>query len=441
MLDSCLNTVRAMLLAGLLFVLTITSAIAQGVNDSWTSELASIEEITTHFSDQGELDNAARQYVAFETIHFALEEKVGSRIYSNEVTSREKAALDAFREAKNDVEMAMYSKYQKADNAKYMDYQQRRADFRSDESNLYEILDRFAPPLVAVMAPKIAAQASDRRQSVARKLDRVVQGALWLAFWTFLAIIFLYLLVGSWRDKRIKLGVEVEDLDDMTIITYKPGKHGPVAAMSIYPLYINIVLFMATVSVGLIFMLAAAERSEWFQNLMSVPLPNFMRILFYKAFWVGLGLFIVFAPWWLLAIANFRRRRPEKIVVTPDAIIVGRNTYVLDSLRSFYAWGYGDGSSQPADERADIVVAGGNAGARAAAAGAMHGAAIRESAGLFARKVGRVGNQVVGEFGEQKHVLAKWLPSVRSTIVADEIEKAIQRLRGRDSSPATAEIQ
>jgi len=101
-----------------------------------------------------------------------------------------------------------------------------------------------------------------------------------------LSIIYLYLLLGSWHDKRTRRGVEVENFDDKTIITYKPGKHGPIAAMSIHPLYINIVLFMATISVGLIFMLAAAERSEWFQNFLNLPMPRIMQILFYKAFWV-----------------------------------------------------------------------------------------------------------------------------------------------------------
>lgn len=410
----------------MLILKTISPASAQDIDDGWTAQIAPVEEIAAYYSDGDELDNAARQYVAYETIWRGIDERLGQRFYSGQVTARERAVLDAYREAKNDNDLAMHSKYQKADNAKYLDYQQRRADFRSDGENLNDLLTRFAPPLYSAMQPLIAQQS--RWQ--AKRLDREVREGLWLSFWAFLVFIFLYLLVGSWRDRRTQYGVQVDSSDDRTIITYKPGKHGPVAALSIYPLYINIVLFMATLSVGLIFMLAAAERSEWFQNFMNTPIPSFMNIMFYKAFWVGLGLIIMIAPWWLLAISNFRRRKARKIAVTRDAIIVGRKTYMLELLRNFYVWGYGDGSAQPGDGQAAVFVAGGNAAARAAAAGAMHGAAIRDAAGLFKRKAGRVGNKVIGEFGEQNHALAKWLPEARATIVADEIENAIRRHRG-----------
>ena len=167
---------------------------------------------------------------------------------------------------------------------------------------------------------------------------------------------------------------------------------------------------------------------------MRTPQPAFLDILMYRAFWVGLGLLIMIAPWWLLAIANFRRRKPRKIAVTRDAILVGKNTLMLNMLRNFFTWGYGDGSAQPGGDSSDVIIVGGNAAGRAAASGAMHGAAIREAAGLFKRKLGRVGNQVIGEFGEQNVVLAKWLPATRAEIVGEEIEKAIMRHR----EPASA---
>ena len=413
----------------ILLALISSTTFAQTIYDAWTEQVASVEEIAAYYSDGDELDNAARQYVAYETIWRGIEEILGERIYSGQITASERAVWDAFRDAKNDTDLAMHSKYQQADNEKYQDFLQRRADFRSDRKNLDDVIARFAPPIYKVMQPIIAEQA--RWQ--AKRLDNNLRYSLWAAFWGFLGLTFFYLLFGSLRDKFTKYGVAVEASDDMTVITYKPGKHGPIAALSIYPLYINIVLFMATLSVGFIFMFAAAERSEWFQDLMRTPQPAFLDILMYKAFWVGLGLMIMIAPWWLLAIANFRRRRKRKIAVTRDAVTVGRKTYMLNDLRSFYSWGYGDGSARQGDTQSDVIVVGGNAAGRAAASGAMHGAAIRQSANLFKRKVGRVGNQVIGEFGERKEVLAKWLPKARALIVTDEIDKAIRRHRTEDS--------
>lgn len=119
--------------------------------------------------------------------------------------------------------------------------------------------------------------------------------------------------------------------------------------------------------------------------------------------------------------------------MTCDAIIAGRDTFVLDMMGSFYVRGYGDGSPESGSRAPDIVMAGGNAAGRAAASGAMHATAIQDSAGLFKRKVGRVSNKIVADYGEQQITLAKWLPWKRAEMLHAEIVNALERLGGDES--------
>ena len=177
----------------ILLMLVFSTAPAQTIRDTWTEQIASVEEIAAYYSDGDELDNAARQYVAYETIWRGIEERLGARIYSGQMTARERAVWDAFRDAKNDTDLAMHSKYQKADNDKYQDYLQRRADFRSDRRNLDDVIARFAPPIYKVMQPIIEQQAQWR----GKRLDNNLRYSLWAAFWGFLGFTFLYLLVGD----------------------------------------------------------------------------------------------------------------------------------------------------------------------------------------------------------------------------------------------------
>ena len=406
-----------------------SAASAQNIDDSWTSELPPVQDVLDYYTDGDELDVAAQRFVAFETIHRGVQLRIGPRVNTNGWTPREKAALDTYREARKEVNDVISDKYSESDIDRYQDYQQRRFDFRSDASFRYDVVQRFAPVLAGVLNPYIASEAGRSSAQAARRLGQNFRAAVFVLSVSTISIFFLYLLIGSWRDKRVSNGVTVEEQESHTLIRYKPGKHGPVAALSIYPLYINIVLFLLTLSVGLIFLFVAVENNEAFNAFMDRNVPDFMVVIIYPEFWIALGLILLFAPWWGLAIANFRRRKTRQIAVTADAIVVGSKTYLLDGLREFYVWGYGDGSPDAGDGGSDIIVGGGNAAARAAVSGAMHAAAIQDSAGLFRRKVGRVSNEIIGEFGEQKHVLAKWLPWKRAVILAEEIGKAIERQR------------
>jgi len=412
---------------GAVLALGYCVAAAQPIDDSWTSELPPVQDIIDYYSDGDELDVAARRFVALETIHKGVQLKVGRRLNTNGWTTREKAALDRYREARKAVNEEISDKYRESDNERYQDYLQRRFDVRSDAANQNDIVQRFAPVLSSVLMPYIAEQTSQRSALAKRRVNRSVTSILQLVFGASISLIFVYLLVGSWRDKKVENSVMKEERDGHTILTYLPGKHGPVAALSIYPLYINVVLFLLTLSVGLIFLFVALENNEAFNAFMEKYTPDFMVIIIYPEVWIAIGLILLFAPWWFLAIANFRRRKPRKIAVSSAGIAVGSKTYLLENLRKFYVWGDGDGSSEENSGGSSFIVGGGNAAASAAAAGAMHSAAIQDSANLFQRKLGRVSNVVIGEFGEQKYVLAKWLPLRRAMILADEIENAIAR--------------
>ena len=81
----------------LLLALGLSTASAQHINDAWTEQISSVEEIAAYYSDGDELDNAARQYVAYETVWRGIEEILSDRIYRGNITARERAVWDALQ--------------------------------------------------------------------------------------------------------------------------------------------------------------------------------------------------------------------------------------------------------------------------------------------------------------------------------------------------------
>jgi hypothetical protein len=391
-------------------------ASAQGIDSAWIDDVASAEEISAYYSGDGELEDAARQSVALHTLYrysgLAIREKIG-----RDWTAREEAYREDLDVAETAIDDRIRERYGRA-SAEYLEYQDIKNAFRNDARNRLDILERFAPPIAAIMKADLDAEVM--RQAAFRQ-----KGAIGGLIIISAAIAFVYLLVTSIADKRNSFGLSVEETDDKTIVRYKPGRHGVSTVFAVYGSYIAVGLFVGVLAAIAAVMFAVSRDYEWMEQ----PIPEWLLPVFTEDFWWIVLLVLLATPIWLLAIANFARRRQQEVVITRKEIQGRGGRLEKERIGQMYIWGIGNGEGVP--EEQSTVLIGGNAAFRAAAAGQLHGAHMRGSFRKIRRRLGRVSNQVCVDYGEHRRAIASRLPFERARLVLEAVERAASRLQGR----------
>lgn len=392
------------------------AASAQSIDSSWINEVASPDEIRAYYSGEGELQDAARQSVALATIYrysgLAIREKVGRDWTAGEEQLRE--VLDAAEIAIDD---RIREKYGRTSDEVY-EFQDLKNAFRSDARNRLDILERFAPPIATIMKADLTVEAE---RQVAFRQKGAVGGLIIISA----AIAIVYLLITSIADKRTSFGIIVEESEDETIVRYKPGRHGLSTVFSVYGSYIAVGLFVGVLAAIAAVMFSVSRDYAWMER----PIPEWLLPVFTKDFWWIVLLVLLATPIWLLAIANFMRRKQQEVVITRKEIQGRGQRLEKGRIGRIYVWGIGDGEDLSEEET--TVLIGGNAASRAAAAGQLHGAHMRGSFKKFRLRLGRVRNQVCVDYGEHRRAIANRLPFERARLVLDAVEAAASRLHER----------
>lgn len=419
--------VLAFFCAALSSILTIRPAGAQPVDDSHLQDVASPQQVLERITGDDAFEVDARRLAVLRTLKDAIRDYKAAQ-GRQELTPAERELFLAHKEAEARIR-AKYDRETHTDESRKYYHKFREAAFAHDKDprDKMNIVMEFAPSLAQGLAHKWGVEArryDEYHGKIKLKHDTNNRNAFALIL---IGLSFFLLLIAAGTDRRVGEGVKVEQQGEEIRIGYRRGKFSPLTALSFYPLFFNISLFLLTLSVGLIFIFLGSgdEGVAWLDK--HVPLPSYVTPDFLVTSLINTVYVVLIAPWVLLTIANFARRGRGTISVGPQWITARGKTIALKECGEIY--GVDNSGEGMVDETVEFPD-GGNAASRAAASGRAYAVAIGNAWALIQGSLGKVRYQVCVDNNGSPFVLADKLPEGRARNICGILQKAVAKARG-----------
>jgi len=418
------NLLTYILLVAILGVFPVNDTHSQSVDDGYLNEVATPQEVLERIRGEDEFSVDARRLAVMRTLKDAIRDHKAAQ-GRQELTPDERELFFAHKEAA----ARLLAKYDRethtAESRKYY-HKFREAAFTYDKNprDKMNIVMEFAPSLAAGLAQKwdIEARKYDDYQAKIKlkheTRNRIAFGLL------LVGLAFILLLGASVMDRRVGDGIKIEQKGEEIHIGYRQGKFSPLTALSFYPLFFNISLFLLTLSVALVFIFLGSgdEGVAWLDK--HVPLPSYVTPDFLINSLINGVYIVILSPWVLLTIGNFGRSRRKSISVGPSGISARGRTFALTECGEIYGV---DKSGEGSVDEDYFLVVQGNTAARAAASGRAFALAIGNAWALIKRRLGKVRYQVCVDVNGHPHVLADKLPMGRARNMCVALHKAMEK--------------